>query len=759
MQSKNGAAPSRGEVSAQCSPARLPAAFQASSALMLMVDPETALIIDANLAASEFYGFPQEELRGTPAAQVSLRPSDKVVELMRALKCGGGGRFVSRHRLRGGEVRDMELNASTALLEDGREVLLFVGHDITPLVNAQRALREREGLLKAILDSAGEGIGFKDTEHIYREANPAFCTMLGAPCEQVLGRTSASFFTPEADAQNTSSDLQVMEQKTGMVYETHYPGKDGPRQVRVHKSPVFDADGDCLGVVFISHDITDERRAGEALKKSEGLLRAMLNSARDSIFVVDTDGVFRMVNTAFCELLDKPEEDILGHGMDEVFEATELHMQRSTQTLTATTRQPVHFAQRVQRPGGGPSGPGVSGKAEGGGAARPVSDVWISVVKTPIEDESGELMGILGMGRDITEQRVADAALRESERRFSTLARQLPVGVFEADAAGGLTFANERMLRLTGRTQEQLAGNGWLMSVHAQDRAEFVRAWQQAQSEAGSLSREVRLVGPRGVVAWVACRIAPMRDGGGRVMGYLGSLDDISERKQAEALREDVEAVVRHDLKSPLGGLQSALELLGLLGPLTVEQQQVCTEARELLRRMLGLITLSLDLAAIEAGRYTTRPEAVDVTLVLEALRRELRPLLSAKALTLDVEGAEPGSVIVQGERRLLDNALANLLKNAAEAAPLGGNIEVRLAREPGDAPFVSVAIRNPGEVPRDMRARFFEKYATSGKPGGTGLGTYSALLLVRTMGGSLALDVDEPGHTTITVRLPLPPA
>ena len=101
------------------------------------------------------------------------------------------------------------------------------------------------------------------------------------------------------------------------------------------------------------------------------------------------------------------------------------------------------------------------------------------------------------------------------------------------------------------------------------------------------------------------------------------------------------------------------------------------------------------------------------------------------------------------GERRLLDNDLANLLKNASEAAPEGGRVEVRLEREPDGAPFARVVIRNPGEVPRDVRARFFEKYATSGKPGGTGLGAYSALLLVRTMGGALTRDTGEPGHRT----------
>lgn len=731
-------------------------AFMASCSIMFLIDPATGDIIDANPAARDFYGYTLEESRHVRITDVSLMPKAQVLELMRGILGKGAVQFTSRHKLKSGELRDMELDATPIVLHGGRPAIFFIGHDITARVRAERALRERESLLKAILDSAGEGIGFKDVAHVYREANPAFCSMLGAPCEQVLGRKSEEFFDPETDARNLETDLQVLTERSSLVYEISYPAKDnggeGPRRVSVNKSPVFDADGTPMGVVFISRDITRERRASEALRKSEGLLRAMMDSARDSIFVVDEADVLREANPAFCELMGKPREEILGRGLAEVFEPGELHMQRSTSSLAAATREPVHFVQRIQR---------------AGQDGKPGSDVWISLVKTAIQDEEGGLLGVLGMGRDITEQKAADLALRESERRFSTLVKQSPVGVFETDSRGRLTFANERMQKQTGRSQEQLLGNGWLMSVHSDDRAEFVREWHEALGAAEEVAHELRLAGARGVVTWVACRIRPMRDGAGRVIGYLGTLDDVSERKQAEALREDVEAVVRHDLKSPLGGMQSALDLIAFLGPLTGEQDHVLGEARGLVRRMLGLITLSLDLAAIESGRYTPRPEPVDLSAVLEGLKKELRPLLAGKLLTLDIQAPGAGPFEVMGERRLLDSVLANLLKNAAEASPEGGAIQVRLTREAGPIPLAgpadmaahaAIGIRNPGEVPQDMRRRFFEKYATSGKAGGTGLGTYSALLMVRTMGGSLGLDTDEPGHTTMTVRLPLPP-
>lgn len=251
---------------------------------------------------------------------------------------------------------------------------------------------------------------------------------------------------------------------------------------------------------------------------------------------------------------------------------------------------------------------------------------------------------------------------------------------------------------------------------------------------------------------WVSTLMRPMRDAASRVIGYLGAVSDISERKKAEAMREDVEKVIRHDLKSPLGAMGNAAELLEMLGPLNAEQAHVLAELRALAGRMLGLIGLSLDLRAMETGRYTLEPVPLDLCAVLEALRTELRPLTDGKGLTLRVEREADGPFLVLGERRLVDTVFANLLKNAAEASPEGGEIQVRLRLEDG---WAVAEVRNLGAVPLDIRERFFEKYATSGKTHGTGLGTYSARLMVRALNGSIELDTSEPGATTLVVRLP----
>jgi len=699
---------------------------------MYLLDPKTGIILDANPAASAFYNIPRADLAGLPLVALSVLPLRKIKTILAEIMKNRGGHVISRHRLSNGEQRDVEIHATPVTLPDGRECVFSIVHDITARAQAERTLRERESLLRAILDSAGDGIGFKDRNHIYREANPAFCQLLGRTCPDVLGRRSADFLDRRLDTgYSDEADEQVMRTRQALVYESRYDCPEGARTLSVNKAPVLDGQGDCLGVVFIAHDITRQRAAEAALRKSEGLLRAMLQSAQDSIYITDAAGLLREVNPAFCQLVDRRREALLGQPLAAAFEPEELGIQQSTRQLAMDTQGPVNFTQRVKRSG---------------------RDTWVSVVKTPVIDDAGECLGVVSMGRDITSQKTGEIALRESERRYSVLVHQSPVGVFETDAKGRLTFANERMMRLTGWPLEQLLGANWLTAIHQDHRPEFIRGWHSALAARREFSAEVRLRNPRGALVWAGALMRPMRDAASRVIGYLGVLSDISERKKAESMREDVEKVIRHDLKSPLSAMGNAAELLEMLGPLNPEQTQVLAELRALASRMQGLIGLSLDLRAMETGLYVLEPVTLDLCEVLEALRTELRPLTDGKGLSLRVERDGTKPFLVLGERRLVDTVFVNLLKNAAEASPEGGEIAVRLGREKG---CVVATLHNRGAVPLDIRERFFEKYATSGKLQGTGLGTYSARLMVRALNGGIELDTSEPEATTLVVRLP----
>ena len=146
----------------------------------------------------------------------------------------------------------------------------------------------------------------------------------------------------------------------------------------------------------------------------------------------------------------------------------------------------------------------------------------------------------------------------------------------------------------------------------------------------------------------------------------------------------------------------------------------------------------------------------MDIFHVIHAIAEETKELAQVKNARIEalVNGQAPGeedTFHVKGEELLCYSMLANLVRNALDAAPEGETVRILL--EPGNPAFIRV--HNKGEVPAAIRDRFFEKYATSGKKGGTGLGTYSARLIAETQGGGIRLDTTETGATSVIVEMP----
>ncbi|MFN3076161.1 MAG: response regulator [Alphaproteobacteria bacterium] len=227
---------------------------------------------------------------------------------------------------------------------------------------------------------------------------------------------------------------------------------------------------------------------------------------------------------------------------------------------------------------------------------------------------------------------------------------------------------------------------------------------------------------------------------------------------EAARLREDVEHITRHDLKGPLNVIIGGPQLLLLQDGLTETQREYLRMIEESGYRMLEMINRSLDLFKMEKGIYELRPETVDLLSVMRRVMAELHTAVTEKNLRVRilVEGREPTEgqdVPVMAEGLLCHSMFSNLCKNAIEASPPGDCLTVDFFAEAG--PSIATRIENGGEVPVEIRDRFFDKFVTQGKREGTGLGTYSAKLIAETQRGGIELDASVPGRTSLRVRLP----
>jgi signal transduction histidine kinase len=237
-----------------------------------------------------------------------------------------------------------------------------------------------------------------------------------------------------------------------------------------------------------------------------------------------------------------------------------------------------------------------------------------------------------------------------------------------------------------------------------------------------------------------------------------GAVVDMAEQLKAQALREDMERITRHDLKNPLNSILGVPQMLLADDNLTDEQRELLGVMQKAGYIMLDMINLSTDLYRMEKGTYQVSPAAVDLPPLVERALADQRAPVRDKGLhaRVSVRGAPAGEAepfLVSGEKLLCYSMLANLLRNAVEASPSGGEVAVELEEDGG---WRAARIRNAGTPPASVRERFFEKYATAGKRGGSGLGTYSARLIAETLGGSVSLRVsDEEEATEVEVRLP----
>ena len=283
----------------------------------------------------------------------------------------------------------------------------------------------------------------------------------------------------------------------------------------------------------------------------------------------------------------------------------------------------------------------------------------------------------------------------------------------------------------------------------------FVTAKSEAKDEIKGLSL--------GAVDYITKPISPPRVEA-RVKSHLalsGAQKKLKEQNkeliEAAKLKEDVDNIVRHDLKSPLNSIIGLPQMMlenKSLGPENTESLKMIEESGY---RMLNMINLSLDLFKMERGMYRFQPAPVDIVKLVAKIVTENQSLAVAKRIKVKtmVQGQSEGESAtfdVYGEELLCYSMLANLVKNAMEASPEDETVSILLqGNEQGH-----IRIHNRAVVPDDIRDTFFEKYATSGKAGGTGLGTYSAKLIAETQGGQIQMVTSQTEGTTVSVILPL---
>ncbi len=448
------------------------------------------------------------------------------------------------------------------------------------------------------------------------------------------------------------------------------------------------------------------------------------------ISFISRDYRYRAINRAYQEFYPVDRQEIIGKMpadfcSEEVFNKDiKPHLDR------AFSGEMVNYEVEVDFPG-------KKGRA------------WMEMSYFPYRDAKGRIKGVVTHGLEITQ-------LKQSEKRLRTILEGTPLGVCITDSNGVFEYVNPAYCQLYKYRSDELIGKPFTLVVPEANRQfltdlhdAFIRGDEELRGEWQVQDKNGRAIS----IMADASRIIGV-DGKPRKVTFVM---DITSKNELEQLKGDVDRMMRHDLKQPLNaimGFPYVLESKGNLDAVQLKSVRMIKEAGE---TMLKMIDASLDMFKMEQGSYDYQPTELNLMDVLFRVMEGYLSLMRMKKIQHSIwlngllaKTDQP--LMIRSERHLLISLISNLMVNAIEASSVEDEVRIEVTTVP---PFIMIAIHNKGAVPQPIRNKFFDKYQTYGKKKGTGLGTYSAKLMVDVMGYDIAMETSEKqNHTTIRITI-----
>jgi PAS domain S-box-containing protein len=360
------------------------------------------------------------------------------------------------------------------------------------------------------------------------------------------------------------------------------------------------------------------------------------------------------------------------------------------------------------------------------------------------------------------EQRVLERtdALRAAEERLRLAARATNDALWDWEISTDRIWGNTAFAELFGEIYADSTTEFRGRLIHPDDLDRVSRSMQQfLDGTADVWSSEYRFRRAAGTYAWVLDRGYLLRNAEGKPRRMIGSMMDITERKEAERMKSDFVSFVSHQLRTPLAGMNWMLELASDSDGLPETARDYIRDARESAERLVTLVNNLLDIARLESGRTVTVPEPVCLRDVTRSVLREMDTLITERGHAVHVD--EYPAAAAWADAQLIRQVITNLLSNAVKYTPERGRIAISLQQHNGTVQW-SVADSGVG-IPRVAQDRLFERFyradnAVAMEVEGTGLGLHLVRLIVEQSGGRVWCESEEGHGAIFSFTLPVAP-
>ncbi len=481
-------------------------------------------------------------------------------------------------------------------------------------------------------------------------------------------------------------------------------------------------------------------------------LRLAVEASGEVIFMTDTTGTITYVNPAFVRVYGYEPSEVVGRETPRLLKSG----LRTTDDYSEFWRQ-LKACHAV--------------RGEFINRTKAGDLVHIDNSANPIVDH-GQLVGFLAIQRDITERRVTEAALRQSEHRYRTLAEAAHDSIFIINRAGELEYANIVSMERFGIRSEEAIGKR-LHDLFPEETADDM--WRGLSTVFETRTRqyfESRFKTPAGEL-WLGTWLVPMAESGAGPSSIMGVARDITEQKRLERQflqAQKMEAIgqltggIAHDFNNLLTAILCYSELIlaqpGLASEIAADVEEVKKAGERASRLTRQLLTFS--------RRQVTTPQALDLNEVVGELQKLLGRVINEDVRLVIVAGHPLDRM--KADAGQIEQLIVNLAVNARDAMPQGGTLKVETAnidlddqfvrRHAGAIPgrYVALSVQDTGcGMTNDVLAHVFEPFFTTKPAGkGTGLGLATVYGIVKQSGGYVVIDSEPGSGTTVTAYFPV---
>jgi PAS domain S-box-containing protein len=708
-------------------------------------------IVDVNAAFTAMYGYTREEIVGSTFGDrlPTLDVARRIRMMQRALE-GETGHLETRTIRKNGEAFDVEIRY-LPILHRGEPHVLAIARDITERREREKALRASEAQYRAIFEAATDSLQLLDARHRVVDVNPAYERMYGKLRENVVGKGLDELVPAAFRAERLALVERALAGEIAELQSTGFRGDGTPFDLEVRCIP-FEHHGE-LHVLGIARDITERKRAEQALRASEARYRTLFEMESAAVVLVDVDTLQLVdVNLAAVQMYGRTREELL---------------QLTAKDLSAEPEATVPSI----REGGGALNIPLRWHRRRDGSRFPVE-----ITANRLELDGRQI--VLATIRDITERKRAEQALRDSEEQYRAIFNASADALVLRDAGFRIVDVNATYEAMSGFTRDLVLGQDRVIA-NPPEVAERIRALHARALAGEPIALETTLVRRDGTRYDLELRGVPIQHRGAPHVLYMGR--DVTARRQEEDKRHELESQLRQAQKmEAIGHLTGGIAhdfnniLTSVMGYMALaserpaaaadprlqshlEQAQLsCQRARDLIQQML----------AFSRGRRS-EPRPVALRPLVNESTRMLRATLPA---TIELVSRVTGDPVAHVDPVQAHQVVLNLCINARDAMGESGRIVVAAQRVTlsamtcsscrhtfsGEFAELSVADSGTGIGPDVMERMFDPFFSTKDIGRGTGMGLSIVHGVVHEHGGHVVVESRRDAGTTFRVLLPL---